>query len=262
MTARTETVAPAADEQIRLARKVRVGDGAARRRMIEGNLRLVSAIARHYRGRGVPFDDLVQEGSIGLAQAVEGFDPDHGAAFSTYAVWWIRRAMLDAIGAARPIRVPPPAARKLAAVRRAESELRRDGSGPVTADAIADRTGLSAETVHSLREAPVVAVSLDDPVGEDGASLGDLVADENAADPIERVIARDEQRSVRRLLELLPARHREVLTRRYGVNAAPAETHEAIGARLGVGVKRSRQIELEALHRLRSVASEPDLRAA
>jgi RNA polymerase primary sigma factor len=246
MTARMEAVAPA----------------AARREMIESNLRLVSAVARHYRGRGVPFDDLVQEGTIGLARAVERFDPDHGAAFSTYAVWWIRRAMLDAIAAARPIRVPPPAARKLAAVRRAESEIRRDGSGPVTADAIADRTGLSVTTVRSLRRAPVVAVSLDDPVGEDGASLRDLVADENAADPVERVIAGDEQRSVSRLLALLPPRHREVLSRRYGVNAARAESHEEIGTRLGVGAERSRQIEREALHRLRSVASEPALRAA
>jgi RNA polymerase primary sigma factor len=244
------------------ARIASVTPAAARRRMIEGNLRLVSAVARRYRGRGVPFDDLVQEGTIGLAQAVERFDPDHGAAFSTYATWWIRRAMLDAIAAARPIRVPPPAARKLAAIRRAESELRRDGDGPVTADAIASRTGLSAATVSALRRAPVVAVSLDDPVGEDGSSLRDLVADENADDPVERAIAGDEQRSVSSLLALLPPRHREVISRRYGMNAARAESHEEIGARLGVGAKRSRQLEQEALHRLRSVASEPALRAA
>jgi RNA polymerase primary sigma factor len=250
-----------AGEQTRLAHKVRRGDGAARRAMVEGNLRLVFAVARRYGGRGVPFADLVQEGTIGLSRAVERFDPDHGAAFSTYAVWWIRRAMLDAIAAARPIRVPAPAARRLAAVRRAEAELRRAGSGPATAEAIAGRTGLSAATVRSLRETPLVSASLDDPIGEDGASLRDLVADENAVDPVERAIADDDRRSVSALLRLLPARHREVLSRRYGLEA-PAESHEEIGARLGVGEERSRQIEREALHRLRSVALGPADRAA
>lgn len=250
-----------AGEQTRLARKARLGDGAARRQLVEGNLRLVFAVARRYRGRGVPLADLVQEGTIGLSQAVARFDPDHGAAFSTYAVWWIRRAMLDAIAAARPIRVPPPAARRLAAVRRAEADLRHARSGPVTAEAIADRTGLSAATVRSLRGTPLVSASLDDPVGEDGASLGDLVADENAADPVERTIADDDRRSVLKLLRLLPPRHREVLCRRYGLRA-PAESHAEIGARLGVGEERSRQIEREALHRLRAVASAPARHAA
>jgi RNA polymerase primary sigma factor len=252
----------AAAEQTRLARRVRLGDGAARRRIIEGNLRLVFAVARRHRGRGVPLADLVQEGAIGLAQAVERFDPDNGAAFSTYAVWWIRRSMVDAIAAARPIRVPPDAARKLAAVRRAEAELRRAGDAPVTAEAIAGRTGLSPATVRALRNAPLVSASLDDPIGEDGASLRDLVADDNAADPVERAIADDEQRSVSSLLALLPARHREVVARRYGMDHAPVESHAQIGARLGVGEERSRQIEHEALHRLRSVAGGERARCA
>jgi RNA polymerase sigma factor (sigma-70 family) len=251
-----------ATEQARLAGRVRLGDGTARQRMIEGNLGLVFAIARRYGGRGVPHADLVQEGTIGLAHAVERFDPARGATFSTYAVWWIRRAMLDAIAASKPIRVPTPAARKLAAVRRSEAELRRAGAGPVTAEAIADRTGLSAATVRSLRTAPVVSASLDDPIGEDGASLGDLVADQDATDPVERAIALDDQRSVSRLLALLPPRHREVLRRRYGLNRAPAESHEEIGARLGVGEEHSRQLEREALRRLRAVASATALQAA
>jgi RNA polymerase primary sigma factor len=245
MSVRTEaSSAMSAAEQTRLARKVRLGDGAARQRMIEGNLGLVFVIARRHGGRGVPFADLVQEGTIGLAQAVERFDPARGATFSTYAVWWIRRAMLDAIAQSKPIRVPAPAARKLAT------------------EAIAEATGLSAATVRWLRTAPVVSVSLDDPIGEDGASLGDLVADRNATDPVERAIALDDRRSVSRLLALLPARHREVLNRRYGLDQAPAESHEQIGARLGVGEERSRQLEREALHRLRAVAETPALLAA
>jgi RNA polymerase sigma factor (sigma-70 family) len=281
MTGRTGTAPPGADEQsdallravrarpplspgeqTRLARQVRRGDDIARRRMIEGNLRLVFAVAGRYRGRGAPLADLVQDGTIGLARAVERFDPDRGATFPTYAVWWIRRSMLDAIAASRPIRVPPAAARKLAAVRRAEAELRRAGIRPVTAEAIAGRTGLSAATVRSLREAPLVSASLDDPVGEDGAALRDLVADDNAADPVERAIADDERRAVSKLLALLPARHREVLSRRYGVDREAAESHDEIGARLGIGEERSRQIEREALHRLRSVTSHPARRAA
>jgi RNA polymerase primary sigma factor len=263
MSVRTEaSSAMSAAEQTHLARKVRLGDGAARQRMIEGNLGLVFVIARRYGGRGVPFADLVQEGTIGLAQAVERFDPARGATFSTYAVWWIRRAMLDAIAQSKPIRVPAPAARKLAAVRRSEAELRRAGTRAVTTEAIAEATGLSAATVRWLRTAPVVSVSLDDPIGEDGASLGDLVADRNATDPVERAIALDDRRSVSRLLALLPARHREVLNRRYGLDQAPAESHEQIGARLGVGEERSRQLEREALHRLRAVAETPALLAA
>ena len=132
----------------------------------------------------------------------------------------------------------------------------------MTAEAIADRTGVSAATVRSLRAAPLVSASLDDPVGEDGASLRDLVADEHATDPLERAIAHDERRSVAKLLALLPPRHREVLSRRYGMNRARAESHEEIGAWLGVGEERSRQIEREALHRLRAVATAPARRAA
>ena len=251
-----------AAEQARLARRVRRGDAAAREQMVEGNLRLVFAVARSYRGRGVPFADLVQEGTIGLVQAVERFDPGHGARFSTYAVLWIRRAVLDAMAAAQPIRVPAGATRRIAAVRRAEAELRRAGSPAVSADSIAAVTGLSAQTVGELRTAARVSASLDDPVGEDGASLGDLVADDNAADPAERAIARDELRALSRMLRLLPRRHREVVVRRYGLDGSLAASHREIGERLGVSEVRSRQIEREALNRLRAVAATPALRAA
>jgi len=251
-----------AAEQARLARRVRRGDAAAREQMVEGNLRLVFAVARSYRGRGVPFADLVQEGTIGLVQAVERFDPGRGARFSTYAVLWIRRAVLDAMGAAQPIRVPAGATRRIAAVRRAEAELRRAGSPAVSADSIAAVTGLSAQTVGELRTAARVSASLDDPVGEDGASLGDLVADDNAADPAERAIARDELRALLRMLGLLPRRHREVVVRRFGLDGSLAASHREIGERLGVSEVRSRQIECEALRRLRAVSATPALRAA
>jgi RNA polymerase sigma factor (sigma-70 family) len=258
--ARARPLLPAA-EQARLARSVRRGDTAARERMIEGNLRLVVAVARSHRGRGVPFADLVQEGAIGLMQAVERFDPGRGARFSTYAVPWIRRAMLDAIVAGPPIRIPAGARRRLAAVRRAEAELRRAGPPAVSAESIAAVTGLSAQTVGQLRTAARVSASLDDPVGEDGTSLGDLVADGNAPDPAERAIAVDQLRAVSRMLGLLPDRHREVLVRRYGLDGSSGASHRQIGERLGVGAERSRQIEHAALQRLRTAAG-PALRAA
>jgi RNA polymerase primary sigma factor len=253
---------PSASEQVRLARAAARGDAAARERMIEGNLRLVVAVAREYRGRGVPFADLVQEGTVGLVQAVERFDPGRGVRFSTYAVPWIRRSVLDALATANPIRVPRTAARQMAAVRRAEAELRGPGGRAVSVEALADQAGLRAGTVRALRAAARVGASLDDPIGEGGASLGDIVSDAAAPDPMESAIARDDVRALVRMLALLPARHREVLVRRYGLSRSRAESHAEIGERLAVGEERSRQLEREALHRLRAIAAAPARRAA
>ena len=250
-----------ADEEVQLARRIEAGDLRAKEQMIESNLRLVFAIARSYRGRGVPFADLVQEGTIGLVRAVERFDHRRGLKFSTYAVWWIRRSLLDAVAGSPVIRIPAKANQQLSAVRRAEAELGRGGGARAQAEAIAERTGLSVHTVRSLRRTARVTASLDEPVGDDMIALGDLVADEGAEDPIERAIAREDQREVSAMLRLLPARHREVVVRRYGLNQERAQTHEEIGRWLGVGEERSRQIEREALHRLRTIAS-PRARAA
>ncbi len=226
----------------------------AKEQMIESNLRLVFAIARSYRGRGVPFADLVQEGTIGLVRAVERFDHRCGLRFSTYAMWWIRRSLIDAVAESEMIRIPPKANQQLCAVRRAEAELGRRGRGRDQADTIAQQTGLSDRTVQSLRRTARVTASLDEPVGDGMTTLGALVADEGAEDPSERAIAHEDQRELSAMLRLLPARHREVVVRRYGLNQEQAQTHEEIGRRLGVGGERSRQIEREALHRLRTIA--------
>jgi RNA polymerase primary sigma factor len=244
-----------AAEEIMLARRIERGDLQAKQRMIESNLRLVYAIARAYRASSVPFADLVQEGTIGLVRAVERFDPRRGVKFSTYAVWWIRRSMLDAIASSNVIRMPAKASQQLAAVRRAEAELERVEPRRASDAAIAEHTQLSVTTVRSLREAARVTASLDEPVGEDATPLGDLVADERAGDPFESAIARESRAEVSSMLRLLPERHREVIVRRYGLGEAVAQTHEQIGERLGVGEERSRQIEREALHRLRSIAA-------
>jgi RNA polymerase primary sigma factor len=250
-----------ADEEVRLARRIESGDLRAKELMIESNLRLVFAIARSYRGRGVPFADLVQEGTIGLVRAVERFDHRRGLKFSTYAVWWIRRSVLDAVAGSQVIRIPAKANQQLSALRRAEAELGREGHGRAPAEAIAERTGLSANTVGSLRRAARVTASLDEPIGDGMTALGDLVVDERAEDPCASAIAREDHREVSAMLRLLPPRHREVVVRRYGLEQGRAQTHEEIGRSLGVGEERSRQIEREALHRLRTIAF-PAARAA
>jgi RNA polymerase primary sigma factor len=207
-----------AAEEIGLARRIERGDLKAKERMIECNLRLVFAIAREHQGRGLPFADLVQEGTIGLVRAVERFDHRRQVKLSTYAVWWIRQAMREAIGRSQMIRLP-----------------RRAGA-------------------DAMRGVPRVTASLDDPVGDGETPLGELVADETAEDPPDRAIAHEAAHTVPAMLRLLPERHRSVIERRYGVGRLREQNHREIADWLGVGEERSRQIELEALRRLRSVA--------
>jgi RNA polymerase primary sigma factor len=244
-----------ADEERRLAIRIQQGDQAAKQRMIESNLRLVVSLARTYRGRGVPMADLVQEGTIGLAQAVERFDHRHEVRLATYATYWIRRSLRDAVAAGKLIRIPARATRQLAAVRRAEDELGRSTLDPPSVTAVAERAGLSVESVLSLRGSARLTASLDEPVGEDGTPLGELVPDDRAADPFESAVGDEESRTVRKMLKLLPERHRNVLVRRYGLGGQPPQSHEQIGAWLGVGAERSRQLEHEALHRLRTIST-------
>jgi RNA polymerase primary sigma factor len=251
------------EDETRLAKRIERGDTEAKQQMIESNLRLVFAVARAYRGRGTPYADLVQEGTIGLIHAVEKFDYRRELKFSTYAVWWIRRSILDAVGRAQLIRIPPKARRQMAAVHHAADDLEHGGERPISSTAIAQRVGLKTQTVQALRAAPRVTVSLDEPLGDDLATYGDMIADERIPDPSASMIAEDQNREVGNMLRLLPARHREVVMRRYGLGERQVQSHEEIGRWLGVGEERSRQIEREALHRLRVVAERlPDRRLA
>jgi RNA polymerase primary sigma factor len=242
-------------EEVALAGRIEHGDRQAKETMIESNLGLVHAVAATFQGSGVPFADLVQEGTVGLVRAVEEFDHRRGAKFSTYAMWWIRRSMYDAIAGAKVIRIPAQANRQLAAVRRAEAEIERHHQGPAPDTEIAEVAELSVETVRSLRTAAHVVASLDRPVGEGLAPLGDLIPDARAVDPAESAIAHEQHDEVSAMLRLLPARHRDVLVRHYGLNGSRVESHAEIGRRLGVGEERSRQLERESLHRLRSIAT-------
>jgi RNA polymerase primary sigma factor len=240
-------------EEVRLAKRIERGDLRAKDEMIERNLRLVFALARRYAGRGVPLEDLVQEGTIGLVRAVEKFDYRRDLKFSTYAVWWIRGSLIDALTAARTIRIPSSAGRQLAAIQRAEDELHRLHPGPVLDEAIAQQSGLPRGTVGALRSAAQVTASLDEVVGEDASALVDLTPDTAAAAPWERAGERESRSQLSRMLKALPAKHREVLVRRYGLNGTPAQDHDEIAGWLGVGTVRSRQLEREALHWLREL---------
>jgi RNA polymerase primary sigma factor len=241
----------AADE-VRLARRIEQGDLAAKEQMVVRNLRLVHSLAARYRGRGVPIEDLVQEGTLGLMRAVERFDHRRGLKFSTYAVWWIRRSLSDAVGDARTIRIPAAAQRQLAAIQRAEAELRRSGAGGTTDEAIARRAGLDTRTVKRLQAAPHVSASLDAPVGEDLAPLGELIADA-APDVGQQVEDGESRRELTSAVRLLPERQRQVVVHRYGLLRDRSRSHEDIGASLGVSEERSRQLERQALHRLREL---------
>jgi RNA polymerase primary sigma factor len=241
-------------DEVMLARRIALGDTSARQRMVESNLGLVHAVARGFHAPGVPLDDLVQEGTIGLTRAAELFDPDRGAKFSSYATWWIRRSIRDAIADSKIIRIPPKANRQLAAVRRAETELKRLGPGRASDAEIAQLTELGAGTVRTLRTAAQVTASLDEPAGQDTTPLGDLIADRESADPVDTAIAREQRERVWAMLRLLPKRHRDVVVRRYGLIGGVAQTHVEIARALGIGEERSRQLERESLHRLRSAA--------
>jgi len=260
-TPRRRTAVLSRADEITLAQRINGGDEKASETMIERNLGLVHAVARAFRGSSVPYDDLVQEGTIGLARAVQRFDHRRGVRFSTYAAWWIRHAMHEAIGGSKVIRIPAKAHQQLAAVRRAEAELQRLTPRRPSDAQIADLTQLSAKTVRSLRTVAQVTASLDEPVGEGTTSLTNLIADSRAIDPEESAIAHEQHDEVAAMLRFLPERHREVVVRRYGLDGSSAESHKEIGHSLGIGEERSRQIERESLHRLRSISG-TSIRAA
>lgn len=249
------------EQERALAQRCAEGDQEAVREMVNANLRLVVSVAREYAGRGVPLLDLIQEGSIGLIAAAKKFDYTRDLRFSTYATKWIRqgvtRCLLNHSGI---IRVPVHTAEKMRKVLSASSELRQElGREPTEAE-IARRCELPAEKVRALLAAMPETCSLDSPVGEDGdGTVGLLVEDVTAPQPQEIVVRQELEQTLGQLLGKLTDRQRQVLRMHYGLEDGQCRSLEEIGRTLGVSKERVRQIEQQAMERLRTLGSEMGL---
>ena len=252
------------EEEIALARRIKRGDKRAREHMIKANLRLVVKIAHDYDGLGLPLLDLINEGNIGLMKGVERFDPRKGAKLSTYASWWIKQSIKRALAnQSKTIRLPVHVVDQLAHLRRAETRLRETLDRDPTDEELAHELQIKPRQVELYRRASRSPVSLDAPIGDDESNrIAEVVADPNAAAPFDRVIQETDSRLVREVMATLTERESEILKLRFGLEDGDGRTLEEVGEHFGVTRERIRQIQEQALRKLRSKMEQRDRSSA